>query len=117
MENLIKHLKIKIMEKEKKDEEIIRVSYMDKGTPFSKLNDINQQFNFEKNKYENKISCFYLLENNEKIKRDLPQRTYDIGDFIIFKRSNYKVDIFKIVNFLPDNYLIVQIEPFINKNQ
>ncbi|MDO9152368.1 MAG: hypothetical protein Q7U47_01440 [Paludibacter sp.] len=97
--------------------EIIKVSYKYKNTFFNELNDINQQFNVEIERYKNYDYCFYILENGKRLKIDVPQRSYNKGDFVIFKISSYKVEIFEIAQILPNIYLVVEIQPYIPKEK
>ena len=90
--------------------EIIKVAYRDKDTKIE-LSKV-YSFNFQLERYNEQPFCFYLLENGERIKRTTPQRSYGIGDFVIFPRSTYGIDIFHVICFLPDDNMVIQIEPY-----
>ena len=87
----------------------IKVCYKDKDSDLSDLKAASLDFKFEIEFY--KDYCYYLLDESKKVKRSTSGRTYNIGDYLIFQRSNQdNFDAYKIVEFLPDDCFLVRIK-------
>lgn len=90
--------------------ETVKCHYLGKETTHEELMNRNHySFDTSLERYENHPYKFYILENGKKISRKIPNKTYDIGDIVVFPKSD-KSEYYKVVALPPSDFFLIEIQ-------